>query len=42
VLRGILLKGNGFPDVWPDIWPILVFGLIIMAVGAVRYRRTLD
>jgi ABC-2 type transport system permease protein len=42
VLRGILLKGNGFPDVWPDIWPILVFGVIIMAIGAVRYRRTLD
>jgi ABC-2 type transport system permease protein len=42
VLRGILLKGNGFPDVWPDIWPILVFGLGVMAVGAVRYRRTLD
>ncbi len=42
VLRGILLKGNGFPDVWPDIWPILVFGLLIMAFGALRYRRTLD
>lgn len=42
VLRGILLKGNGFPDVWPDIWPILLFGLLIMAFGALRYRRTLD
>ena len=42
VLRGILLKGNGFPDVWPDIWPILVFGLLVMTFGAMRYRRTLD
>jgi ABC-2 type transport system permease protein len=42
VLRGILLKGNAFPDVWPDIWPILVFGLLVMAFGALRYRRTLD
>ena len=42
VLRGILLKGNEFPDVWPEIWPILVFGFLLMAVGAVRYRRTLD
>ena len=42
VLRGILLKGNGFPDIWPEIWPILVFGFLVMAVGAVRYRRTLD
>ena len=37
VLRGILLKGNEFPDVWP----ILVFGFLVMAAGAVA-RRTLD
>ncbi len=42
VLRGILLKGNTFPDVWPDLWPILVFGLVVMIIGAFRYRRTLD
>ena len=42
VLRGILLKGNGFADVWPEIWPILLFGLLVMAFGAFRYRRTLD
>jgi ABC-type multidrug transport system, permease component len=42
VLRGILLKGNGLADIWPDIWPILVFGLGVIAVGALRYRRTLD
>ena len=42
VLRGILLKGNGLADVWPDIWPILIFGLLVMAFGALRYRRTLD
>lgn len=42
VLRGILLKGNTFPDVWPDIWPILAFAVIVMAFGALRYRRTLD
>lgn len=42
VLRGVLLKGNGFADVWPDIWPILAFGVVVMALGALRYRRTLD
>lgn len=42
VLRGILLKGNGFADVWPDLWPILAFGVVVMAFGAMRYRRTLD
>lgn len=42
VLRGILLKGNTLPDVWPDLWPILAFGLVVMLFGALRYRRTLD
>lgn len=42
VLRGILLKGNTFPDIWPDLWPILAFGFVVMLFGALRYRRTLD
>lgn len=42
ILRGILLKGNAFADVWPDLWPILIFGVAIMVLGALRYRRTLD
>jgi ABC-2 type transport system permease protein len=42
VLRGILLKGNTLPDLWPDLWPILVFGVVVMMFGALRYRRTLD
>ncbi len=42
VLRGILLKGNAFADVWPDLWPILAFGVVVMLFGALRYRRTLD
>jgi ABC-2 type transport system permease protein len=42
VVRGILLKGNGFADIWPDLWPILAFlaGAAILAL--LRYRRTLD
>ncbi|HEY5740966.1 MAG TPA: ABC transporter permease [Terrimicrobiaceae bacterium] len=42
VLRGILLKGNGFADIWPETWPILLFGFLVMAFGVLRYRRTLD
>lgn len=42
VLRGVLLKGSGFADIWPDIWPILVFAAAIMLLGVGRYRRTLD
>ncbi len=41
-VRGILLKGNGFADVWPNIWPLLIFLTMVSAIALSRYRRTLD
>src|SRR5665213_2060314 len=41
-LPGILLKGNGWVDLWPDIWPLLVFTAIVMTIALAFYRRTLD
>ena len=40
--RGILLKGNTFPDLWPDLWPLLAFTVVVMTVAVRTYRRTLD
>ncbi|HZZ18667.1 MAG TPA: ABC transporter permease, partial [Opitutaceae bacterium] len=42
IIRGILLKGNGLPDIAPEIWPLVVFVIVAMAVGVKRYRQTLD
>jgi ABC-2 type transport system permease protein len=42
LVRGILLKGNGLMELWPQIWPILLFMLVVIAVGLRLYRRTLD
>lgn len=42
IVRGILLKNNGAPEVMPQLWPILIFAVIAIAVGAKRYRQTLD
>jgi ABC-2 type transport system permease protein len=42
IVRGILLKGNGFAEVTPDLWPITLFAAIALALGLKRYRRTLD
>ena len=42
IVRGILLKDNGVPEVMPQLWPILFFAIIAVAVGAKRYRQTLD
>jgi ABC-2 type transport system permease protein len=42
VVRGILLKGNGFDDVAQELWPIGVFALVALVIGVTRYRQTLD
>jgi ABC-2 type transport system permease protein len=40
--RGILLKGNELPDLWPDLWPMLVFTAVVMTIAVRTYRKTLD
>jgi ABC-2 type transport system permease protein len=42
LVRGILLKGNGLMELWPQVWPIMLFMLVVIAVGLRLYRRTLD
>jgi len=42
VVRGILLKGNGLADIAPQLWPIALFTAVVLAIGAKRYRQTLD
>jgi len=32
LVRGIMLKGNGFMDLWPQMWPIVVFMLAVIGV----------
>ena len=42
LVRGILLKGNDWADLWPNIWPMMVFTVVVMTVALIFYRRTLD
>ncbi|MCD6681637.1 MAG: ABC transporter permease [Burkholderiaceae bacterium] len=42
LVRGILLKGNGWHELWPQVWPIALFAVVAVAVGLRFYRRTLD
>lgn len=42
LVRGILLKGNGLAEAATHLWPLAVFLAVVLAVGVVRYRRTLD
>ncbi len=42
IVRGIMLKGNDFLYTWPNIWPILIFMVIAIIIGAMKYKQTLD
>jgi ABC-2 type transport system permease protein len=42
LVRGILLKGNGFADLWPNLWPLLLFTVVVMTIAVRSYRKTLD
>jgi ABC-2 type transport system permease protein len=42
VVRGVMLKGGGFSEVWPNVWPLAAFWLVVGGIALVRYRRTLD
>ena len=42
LVRGILLKGNDWPDMWPSLWPLFIFAFVVMLIAVRFYRRTLD
>ncbi|MDR2220885.1 MAG: ABC transporter permease [Methylobacillus sp.] len=42
LIRGILLKGNDWIDLWPNLWPIALFTVVMMVIAVKFYRRTLD
>ena len=42
VVRGILLKGNAFTQIWPDTWPLILALFVVGMVALLRFRRTLD
>jgi ABC-2 type transport system permease protein len=42
IVRGILLKGSGFADVWQEEIPMILFCAVVLFIGYKRYRKTLD
>jgi ABC-2 type transport system permease protein len=42
ICRGVLLKGNSLPQIWPDLWPMMVFAVVVGVIAIRMYRETLD
>lgn len=42
IIRGIFLKGNGLDILWPQMAALLVLGISVMTVSALRFRKRLE
>ena len=42
IVRGIVLKGVGFGDLWPSLLPLLAFGVVIFSLAVIKFRKQLD
>jgi ABC-2 type transport system permease protein len=42
IVRGVLLKGNGWLEVLPQVWPLIAFMLVVVLIGLRFFRSTLD
>ena len=42
IIRGVFLRGSGLDVLWPQALALLLMGLAILSVAAVRFRKRLD
>lgn len=42
LIRGVMLRGAGLPELWPDALALLVFTLAMMGLAILRFRKRLD
>jgi len=41
ISRGALIRGGGFPELWPNLAALLIFALVLMSVSVWRFRQQL-
>lgn len=39
ILRGVIVKGVGLPELWPAVWPLALFSLIVFTLSALRFQK---
>lgn len=42
IIRGIVLKGIGFDILWEETLLLFIFGVVILGLAALRFRKNLD
>jgi ABC-2 type transport system permease protein len=42
ILRGIILRGAGWPALWDEALVLLAFGVTFMVVSVLRFKKQLE
>jgi ABC-2 type transport system permease protein len=42
IVRGNMLKGNGWPEIVPNLRPLALFMFVVIAIAVSFHRETLD
>ncbi len=42
IVRGVFLKGVGFSALWPKMLALFVYGVVVLGMSAMRFRKKLD
>jgi ABC-2 type transport system permease protein len=42
LVRGIMLRSSEFMDMWPDYLALFVFGILLLTIAILRFRKRLD
>lgn len=39
IIRGVVVRGAGFGDLWPNVWPLLLISTLLLAISTSRFRK---
>lgn len=42
IIRGVILKGIGFAELWPEVLIMLLMGIAILFLSSIRFRKKLE
>jgi ABC-2 type transport system permease protein len=42
ISRGIILKGVGMTALWPDVLVLVIYGVVVMAIASLNFKKRLD
>jgi len=42
IVRGLFLKGSGVSVLWPQMLALAIFGVVVLSLSAMRFRKRLD